>query len=174
MKKDTNKTVGKTTTITEGAMLKDWRRQFNLKQQGLAHINEQTAKKVKEGKIQEKDAKEYQVAFIKEEVYAKWIKSLSDKQRHTLAQIAMLTADYEKLFKAFARKEQQLDNIYGKDRQHIMELTDEERQLIEQRRNKQIEIKQTKVKIPRDAKPKAKQTKAKAKAKKGGEIICIK
>lgn len=169
MKKDTNKTVGKTTTITEGAMLKDWRRQFNLKQQGLAHINEQTAKKVKEGKIQEKDAKEYQVAFIKEDIYAKWIRSLSDKQRHVLAQIAMLTADYEKLFKAFARKEQQLDNIYGKDHKHIMELSDEERQLIEQRRNKQIEIEQTKVKTPRDAKPKAKQTKAKAKAKKGGE-----
>lgn len=66
-------------------------------------------------------------------------KSLNDKQTKLLENAVSIIRDFNKRTFTHLHKQQVLNNIYGKEHQNIMELTDEEREYINKRRAKQAD-----------------------------------
>lgn len=81
------------------------------------------------------------------EMFESYKNSLTEKQKDLIVRMYEIETDYFKHLNKYVQREYMLDKIYGKEHLNIMELTDEERDVINKRRAKQQEIKEARKEV---------------------------
>lgn len=82
--------------------------------------------------LEKKDIHYY--SKCKKEMFESYKNSLTEQQKNIIVKMYEIETDYFKHLNKYIQKEYMLDKIYGKEHLNIMELTDEEREVINKRR----------------------------------------
>lgn len=119
----TNKTVGKTTTSPKKGVdtmtISTALTKFLIEQNKYQEYREKTNKTY---------------SYANKQELAAFAKTLKPEELNKLAQTYLYQQEMGRRFAAFRYREHRLNLAYGKEEKNIMELTDEERELINKRR----------------------------------------
>lgn len=81
------------------------------------------------------------------EMFNSYKNILTEQQKNIIVKMYEIETDYFKHLNKYIQKEYMLNKVYGKEHLNIMELTDEERDVINKRRAKQQEIKEARKEV---------------------------